>query len=122
MLIAVDFLLNQPMEIVIAPPAAEAAPAETASALRIVREAFLPNKIVAATSAMPPTRRSDTPGDAGRYTMGNLETLIPLVQEKPAVGNSITVYICQNYVCQTPVSGLDAIREAMRKYSVSGTN
>jgi hypothetical protein len=123
MLIAVDFLLRQPMEIVIAPPAGDIATDETASVLRVIREAFLPNKVVTATPAMTSRRAGRTPRDADRHAAtGDLERLIPLVREKTAVGSRVAVYICQNYACQAPVSGVEALREELSRYSASGAN
>jgi uncharacterized protein YyaL (SSP411 family) len=123
MLIAVDSMLHQPIEIVIACPPGNAASEERLEVLRIVRSAFLPGKVVTVTPAVTVHSGGHKSGDRDRSEgQIELEQLVPLVRDKTAVDNRVTAYICQNYACQAPVSGVDRIRQALERLSQSGSN
>lgn len=85
MLVALDFHLSKPRQIVIAGQPAEPG---TAALLRVVHQRFIPNKILLLADGGP-----------GQASLGRslefLKTVKPL-------GGKPTAYICENYVCQLP--------------------
>jgi hypothetical protein len=94
MLVALDFHLGPVQEFaVVGDPAAE----ETRRVLRAIRSGFRPNRVVA----------FQAPG-AG----ASVEKLIPLLEGKPA-GEGVTTYLCENFVCQAPLLGADAVAKAL---------
>jgi uncharacterized protein YyaL (SSP411 family) len=93
MLIALDFYLGPIQEFaVIGDPRQE----DTRRVLHAIHGRFRPNKVVAVSSSQ------DGAGDA----------LIPLLAEKKSLG-SVTTYICQNFTCQTPLVGPEAVEKAL---------
>jgi uncharacterized protein YyaL (SSP411 family) len=120
MLIALDFTQQHPIEIVIAPATNDSATEETAQALRTIREVFLPSKVVAMAmnsgAAFVGKGLSD---QVIRTSEAELGRLVPLVNDKIAVGGRVTVYVCENYACQSPIIGVDAIQKAMKKLARS---
>jgi uncharacterized protein YyaL (SSP411 family) len=95
MLVALDFLLDKPVEIaVVGEPEAD----DTRAALQAINEAFVPNKVVA-------FRRSSEKGLSGES--------VPLLEGKMAVDKAATVYICENFTCQEPLTEPNAIRSAL---------
>ena len=56
---------------------------------------YLPNKIVALSE---PTE----------------ETTLPLLVNKPQIENRATVYVCENYVCQAPITEVEAFVEMLQ--------
>ena len=91
---AVDFHLAQPKEIVIIGPAGDPA---TKRLMETVYGSFLPNKVVAGT-------------DPGQENAG-LE--LPLLEDRGMVEGRPTAYVCQNYACQLPVTGPEALAEQL---------
>jgi uncharacterized protein YyaL (SSP411 family) len=88
MLLALDFYLGPVAEFaVVADREAE----ETKEILRFLRCGFRPNKVVALKSANEPTDS------------------IRLLADKPARG-SVTTYICENFTCQAPLVGMEALK------------
>jgi uncharacterized protein YyaL (SSP411 family) len=86
LLCALDFSMSSPKEIaIVGRPNAP----DTVGLLRTVFDRFAPNKVVA--SAAPDTAPPE----------------IPLLVERPSIGGAATAYVCQNYVCQTPVTSPD---------------
>jgi uncharacterized protein YyaL (SSP411 family) len=81
MLIALDFYLGPVKEIAVVGD-------DTAESLGVIRRSFGPNRVIASP-----------PAD------------IPLLKDKPAVGGATTVYVCENYACQAPLVGIDAVRK-----------
>jgi uncharacterized protein YyaL (SSP411 family) len=95
MLIALDFRLGPVQEFaVVGDPAAD----ETRRVLRAIHGGFRPNKVVAllAPGAAPPE--------------------LPLLAGKPA-GAAVTTYVCENFVCQAPLVGPDAVEHALAEKS-----
>jgi hypothetical protein len=82
---ALDFYLSQPSEIAIIGPRDDLA---TGELLDTVFGAFLPNKVVVGAESSPPDAVPDNPLLEGRK----------MLDGKP------TAYVCQNYVCQLPVT------------------
>jgi uncharacterized protein YyaL (SSP411 family) len=94
MLIALDFYLGPVQEIaVVGDPAAE----ETRRVLRLIRSGFRPHQVV----ALKPSR-----GEA------RAEELLPLLADKTA-RNGVTMYVCENYTCQAPLIGVEAVAAAL---------
>ena len=90
-LCALDFYLSTPKEIAIV--GAQTDPA-TQTLLDIVHGRYLPNKVVAGSD---PT----LPGQGSQAT--------PLLQGRGMSNGRPTVYVCQNYVCQLPVTEQEAL-------------
>ncbi len=92
MLLALDFYLGPVREFaVVGDPKADA----TRQALQLIRQGYRPRKVVAL--------KSD----------GTSEKLIPLLAGKPPRGD-VTTYICQNFTCELPLVGRDALAEALK--------
>jgi uncharacterized protein YyaL (SSP411 family) len=87
MLSGLDFDLGPVHELAVV---GESNAEETQKALRLIRQRFRPNQVVAFKPA--------TGADA------NLERMIPLLAGKTAQG-PVTTYICQDFTCQAPVVG-----------------
>jgi uncharacterized protein YyaL (SSP411 family) len=87
MLLAVDFHLDTPRQILIVlPPGGNLA--EAAPLLSAFRRIFLPNRILSVTHA----------GKALREAV----RVIPLLEGKEAVGGKVTAYVCENRACRLP--------------------
>jgi uncharacterized protein len=83
LLCALDLSLSEPKEIaIIGRPDAS----DTLALLRTVFERFAPNKVVAAAE----------PGVAPAE--------IPLLADRPSLGDAATAYVCRGHVCQAPVT------------------
>jgi uncharacterized protein YyaL (SSP411 family) len=96
MLLALDYHLGPVQEIaIVGDPAAD----DTRQALRILNGPYQPHRVVALK----------TPGSEEK----KLEELLPLLAGKTSQG-PVTVYVCQNFTCQTPLLGLEAVRAALR--------
>jgi uncharacterized protein YyaL (SSP411 family) len=94
MLLALDFSLGPVQEFaVVGDPAAE----ETRRVLRAIRSGFRPHRVVALKPA------------AGTAD----EEAVPLLAGKAAAG-PVTTYICQDFACQAPLVGAEAVEEALR--------
>ncbi|GAB7056049.1 MULTISPECIES: thioredoxin domain-containing protein [unclassified Paenibacillus] len=96
-LMAVDFAYGAPTEIVIA---GDPVKDDTQAMIREVRQSFLPNALTILRTSDPAVAE-----ETGR--------LIPLVQDKLPLGGRATVYVCENYACQSPVSDLEELRELL---------
>jgi uncharacterized protein YyaL (SSP411 family) len=92
MLIALDFWLGPVQEFAVIGPRPAAA-----EALRLIHAGFRPNKVVAWADP----------------AVGAPDQLVPLLAGKSAVGGEVTTYICQNFACQAPLVGVDALRQAL---------
>jgi uncharacterized protein YyaL (SSP411 family) len=89
-LAALDFYLSQPKEIVVVGQPIDPA---TKSLMGVITRRYLPNKVL-----------------TGRNPDESAQTIdIPLLQNRLLVGNTPTVYLCENCVCQTPVTDPDAL-------------
>jgi uncharacterized protein len=93
MLSAAEMWLGPLPEIVIV---GDPTQAETAAVLADLRRRYLPNRVLACRAPQSP---DDTPH------------LAPLFQGKTLVGDGPTVYVCENFACQSPISGPAAIRD-----------
>lgn len=96
LLIALDLAASAPSEIVIAgDPNSEA----TKRMLAEVRRNFRPH----ALTLLAPN------GAAGE----EVRALIPMVQDKAAIGGRTTAYVCENFACQSPTTELEELRELL---------
>jgi uncharacterized protein YyaL (SSP411 family) len=90
MLLALDFYLGPVQEFaVVGNPTTE----ETRRVLRLIQGKYRPDKVVALKA-------------------GPEEETIPLLEGKTAQG-TVTTYICQNFACQAPLVGADAVEAAL---------
>jgi uncharacterized protein YyaL (SSP411 family) len=98
MLVAVDFYLDKPKEIIIIAP--EGKRAEASPFLSEFRKAFLPNRILSV------------------ITEGNeLEShaaVIPLVQGKSALEGKATAYVCEKGICLLPTGDPDTFAREIK--------
>jgi uncharacterized protein YyaL (SSP411 family) len=96
MLVALDFYLGPVQEFAVV---GDLSSADTRRALRMIRGSFRPNTVVAAKSGgKERTSRPD---------------LLPLLADKSARG-AVTTYICQNFACQAPLVGVEALEAALK--------
>lgn len=95
MLIALDFYLGPVQEFAVV---GDLANTETQRVLRAIRSGFRPNKVVALKAA--------TPDGQG------LDELLPLLKGKTAA-ETVTTYICENFACQAPLDGVEAVENAL---------
>jgi uncharacterized protein YyaL (SSP411 family) len=93
MLIALDFHLGPATEVAVIGKSGDT---ETNRALRAIRQAFRPNQVLAF---------HDSAG-------GNPNEIIPLLKDKPTVDGKVTVYVCENYSCRTPLVGADPVEQS----------
>ena len=88
-LCALDFYLSSPREIAIIGDRSEA---DTRALLDVVYGRYLPNVVVAgAPGALPE------------------DGAIPLLRERGMIDGKPTAYVCENYACQLPVTGPEAL-------------
>ena len=93
LLVALDMYLGPMPEIVIF---GDPATSDTNQALQALRGRYLPNRVIAC-------RATEDSGSA---------TLSPLFQGKQSSSTGPTVYVCQDFTCQAPVTGADEIAAA----------
>ncbi len=86
MLLAVDFFLDTPKQVVIVAPRGNRE--DAAPLLEAFRRRFVPNRIVAFVSEGEPGERA--------------ARLAPLLAGKNALGGRATAYVCENRVCARP--------------------
>jgi uncharacterized protein YyaL (SSP411 family) len=96
MLVALDFFLGPVQEFAVV---GDLANEETRRALQIIRGNFRPNSVV----AMKATGKDES----------SRPDLLPLLADKMARG-TVTTYICQNFSCQEPLVGVEALEVALK--------
>ena len=84
---ALEFRLSKPRQIIIV---GERDREDTRALLQIVRERFLPNKVLLLVD--------------GDQTRSQLAHWLPIVQGMKPVRGKATAYICENYVCKLPTT------------------
>jgi len=94
-LCALDFYLSAPKEIAIIGPRIDSA---TLGLLKTIYSIWLPNKVVAAYD----------PSDPAVFPE------LKLLENKQMLNNQPTVYVCENYTCNTPVTDPDSLRAQLR--------
>ncbi len=96
MLLALDFHLGPVQEIaIVGNPATE----DTRRVLRIIHGSYQPHRVAALKAPS---------GDEKK-----MEELLPLLAGKTSQG-PVTVYVCQNFTCQAPLVGVEAIEAALK--------
>jgi uncharacterized protein YyaL (SSP411 family) len=102
MLIALDLWLGPMKELVIIGGEDNAANKEAVAVMR--RWTYLPNAV-----------RAYRPDERYRKTDVALsDALAPLFADRSAIDGQPTLYVCENFACQTPVAGMDAIRATIQ--------
>ncbi len=91
LLIALDFHLGPTKEVAVIGPKDDP---ETAAVLATLRSRFRPNRALAFHD--PATGQS----------------AIPLLADRPAIDGKPTLYVCENFVCATPVLGGESLSES----------
>ena len=91
MLIALDFHLGPVQEFAVV---GERDSAEMRQVLRSIWSGFRPNKVVALQD-------------------GSASNLAALLKDRPAQG-AVTTYICENFTCQAPLVGAEAVTAALK--------
>ena len=97
--IALDMYLGPMPEIVIVGPDNE----ETTSALTDLHQRFTPRRVIG----------------RGKPGQQHSEHLAPLFAGRTSAGEHPSVFICENFACQAPVSGLEAIRAQWDKLAAT---
>ncbi|HEX5103074.1 MAG TPA: thioredoxin domain-containing protein, partial [Pirellulaceae bacterium] len=100
LLIALDMWLGPMHELVLIGGANEA---ENQAVLNNLRRAFLPNSVIAYR-----------PGQAQGANAPRSPLLDPLFAGRAAMDGQPTLYVCQNFTCRAPVSGVEAIQATLR--------
>ena len=98
MLVALDFSLGKPRQIVLA---GKRDAQETRALLAEVHQHFLPNKTLLLADG----------GDGQKYLEEKIEALRAM---KPVDGKSVA-YICENFACQAPVNDPAVLRKLLAK-------
>jgi uncharacterized protein len=100
---ALDLYLSTPKEIVLV---GDKTAEETRALAHEIWRRYLPNKVVAQSAG----------------ATDKAAQLVPLLRDRPMLGERPTVYVCENYTCQQPVNDvqalaaqLDAPRRARRR-------
>jgi uncharacterized protein len=103
LLIALDMWLGPMQELVLIGGVGEA---ENQAVLGELRRAYLPNTIIA-------YRPGESHGSSARRS----PILDPLFAGRAAINGQPVLYICENFACQAPISGVEAIQAAVRGLS-----
>jgi uncharacterized protein YyaL (SSP411 family) len=98
MLLAADFRLDTPKEVVIV---ARASRADAEPLLAKLRSAFLPNRVIAVA--------------AEGEDLAAQSRLVPLLREKLSRKGPATAYVCERGVCRLPTADPDVFAEQLRK-------
>jgi uncharacterized protein YyaL (SSP411 family) len=98
MLLALDFALGKPVEVLLVQPERGG---DVAPLLDVARSAFLPNRIFSLVRA-------------GEELEAHAQ-LIPLLRGKEARGGQVTAYVCEDHVCSAPTSDPAAFAEQLRR-------
>jgi uncharacterized protein YyaL (SSP411 family) len=94
-LCALDFYLGPVVQVALV---GEREDARTVELLRVVRERFLPNKIVALVSA---------------EQLAEWDSISPLFRGKKSRERGPTVFLCRDYACQAPLTEPEALEKAL---------
>jgi uncharacterized protein len=94
-LIALDFLLGRVTEFAVI---AGEDPIENRTVLEAIASSFRPHRVVAPATAKEVAALADTVG---------------LLADRPARDRRTTTYICENFVCQAPVVGVEGLKSAL---------
>jgi uncharacterized protein YyaL (SSP411 family) len=97
LLLAIDFLVDVPKEIVIVTPSAASAEPFLAK----LRETYLPNRVLVVVSE----------GEA----LAKLESLVPLVSSRTAQHGRATAYVCEKRACELPTTEPDVFARQLTR-------
>ncbi len=123
LLIALDMWLGPMQELVLMGGSDES---ESRAILNEIQRAYLPNCVLAyrPASASRSPQGADalrSPSDAPRSPLGSCSRrLEPLFAGRSAIDNQPTLFVCQNFTCQAPLVGLQAIRQAIASLAGAG--
>jgi hypothetical protein len=95
-LCALDFYLSQPKEIAVVGRPGDPA---MKSLMNVITRRYLPNKVLA----------GGDPDELARIS-------IPLLHDRGMIQNRPTVYLCENYVCQTPTTDPNALATLLDRW------
>ena len=98
MLLALDFHLDTPKQVVIVTPGDRA---QAAHLLEQLRDAFLPNRILTVVSE----------GEE----LAEHAAVIPLLDRKRAIKGQPTAYVCENRICELPTGDPVTFAGQLRK-------
>lgn len=98
MLLAVDFKLDTPKEVVIVVPASRN---EAEPLLAKLEKSFVPNRVLVVA--------------AEGEDLGDQAKLVPLLEGKLTQNGKATAYVCERGVCQFPTTDPDVFAELVRK-------
>ncbi len=101
LLCGLSWYLDKPVEIALVGAREDAS---TRAMLDLIDGTFLPNKVVAL---------HDPSGDDGRAGDGHTGKLIPLLANRPQIDGATTAYVCEQFVCQQPVTTVDGLAELL---------
>jgi uncharacterized protein len=93
MLCALDFYLNKPKEVVLVGKKGEP---ETAALVQEIHKHYLPNKVL---QLVDPNE--------------SLEKISPLLQGKSQIGGKLTVYVCSDSTCSSPVTNWAELKQLL---------
>jgi uncharacterized protein len=93
MLCALDFYLNKPKEVVLVGKNGEP---ETAALVQEIHNHYLPNKVL---QLVDPNE--------------SLEKISPLLQGKSQIGGKLTVYVCSDSTCSSPVTNWAELKQLL---------
>jgi uncharacterized protein YyaL (SSP411 family) len=105
MLVAVDFSLDKPKQIIIA---GQLHAPDTHLMLRALHARFMPNKILLLMDG----------GEGQDY----LSRHLPFVKSMTALNEKATAYICENYTCQLPTTDLPVMFQLLERMNTAGEN
>ena len=98
-LCALDFYLSTKKEcVIVGNPDSKA----TIEMMRVLFRTWLPNKVVAALDPNDPTAITE----------------LKLLNNKSMINDQPTVYICEGYSCQAPVTNPDSLRNQLQKHAM----
>ncbi len=98
MLVALDFQLKKPKQIIIA---GKADAADTKKMLRAVYDRFLPNKIILLA-------------DGGR-AQKQLAKYLPFIASVSMLDGKATAYVCEDYTCKLPTTDVNVMIDLLEK-------
>ncbi len=96
MMVALDFSLTKPKQIVIA---GQPDAADTRAMLRVIHEHFIPNKIILLAD-----------GSDGQAFLGKH---LEFIQDVKPINGKATAYVCQDYVCHAPTPDLSKFASSL---------
>jgi uncharacterized protein YyaL (SSP411 family) len=96
LLAAIDFYLGRPVELAVI---GDPADPQARRFLDVVREGYLPNRLVAVAR----------PG-------GQLHPM-PLLSDRVAIGGAVTAYLCEGFVCQAPTTDPSELARQLQSFS-----